>query len=77
LMPSGHVGTLMPERMYFIESSRATFDGVNLGRPAHLEHPPMIGDVTLPARGVLAVGQAAWRILDFEEYRRTRRETER
>jgi hypothetical protein len=76
VMPSGHVGTLMPERMYFIESSNATFEGVNLGRPTHVEHPSLIGDVTLPARGVLAVGQAAWKILDSEEYRRTRRETE-
>ena len=76
VMPSGHTGTLMPERIYFIESSRATLEGVNLGRPTHLDHPPMIGDVTLPARGVLAVGQAAWKILDFDEYRRTRRETE-
>ena len=77
LMPSGHVGTLMPERMYFIESSTATLDGVSLGRPTHLAHAPMIGGVTLPARGILAVGQAAWKILDPDEYRRTRAETER
>jgi hypothetical protein len=29
---------------------------------------PRIGDVTLPARGVLAIGQAMWRILDRDEY---------
>jgi len=77
LMPSGHFGTLMPERMYFIESSHATFEGVSLGQPRHLDHPPLIGGVTLPARGVLAVGQAAWQILDRDEYRRTRAQTGR
>jgi hypothetical protein len=74
-MPSGHAGTLMPERLFFIESSTATLDGVDLGQPTHLDRPPTIGDVTLPCRGVLAIGQAAWRILDREEYERTRRET--
>jgi hypothetical protein len=29
----------------------------------------------LPARGVLAVGQATWVILDQEEYERTRAES--
>lgn len=76
-MPSGHVGTLMPERLYFIESSTAILDGVNLGRPTHCDDPPVIGSVTLPCRGVLAVGQAAWQILDPEEYQRTRTEAER
>jgi hypothetical protein len=76
MMPSGHIGTLMPERMYFIESSTATLDDVSLGRPTHLNEPPVIGNVTLPCRGVLAVGQAAWKILDPGEYQRTRAETE-
>lgn len=74
-MPSGHSGTLMPERLYFIEASTATLGGVNLGRPTHLDDPPRIGSVTLPSRGVLAIGQAAWEIADPEEYERTRRET--
>jgi hypothetical protein len=74
-MPSGHTGTLMPQRMYFIEHSTAVLDGVDLGTPAHLERNPMMGDVPLPARGVLAVGRAAWRIRDRAEYERTRAET--
>jgi hypothetical protein len=62
-MPSGHVGTLMPARMYFIDESVATLAGRDLGRPAALAVTPRIGEVTLPARGLLAVGQGAWEIL--------------
>lgn len=75
VMPSGHRGTLMPQRMYFVDDSRATLDGVDLGRPVRLAESPMIGDVPLPARGVLAVGQGVWEILDESEYERTRAET--
>jgi hypothetical protein len=74
-MPSGHVGTLMPQRMYLIVESRAVLAGVDLGRPTRAAENPRIGEVALPARGVLAVGQAAWIILDQEEYERTRAET--
>jgi hypothetical protein len=76
VMPSGHIGTLMPERMYFINRAAATLDGTDLGHPERVSQPPDIGGVTLPARGVLAVGQAAWQILDPVEYHRTRAETE-
>jgi hypothetical protein len=71
-MPSGHVGTLMPERMYFIDAATAVLDGRDLGRPAFMRPNPRIGEVTLPARGVLAVGQAMWQILDPQEYARMR-----
>lgn len=74
-MPSGHVGILMPERMYFIESGTATLDGVDLGRPTHVSPTPEIGGFPMPARGVLAIGQAAWPIIDPGEYARTRAET--
>jgi hypothetical protein len=74
-MPSGHRGLLMPQRMYFVEDSTATLDGVDLGRPAHVEPNPTIGDVPLPARGVLGIGQAMWEILDPAEYEQTARET--
>jgi hypothetical protein len=76
IMPSGHSGTLMPQRMYFIQESTATLDGVDLGRPTYCDPNPTIGGVPLPARGVLAIGQATWRILDTAEYERTRRETD-
>jgi hypothetical protein len=74
-MPSGHDGILMPERMYFIEESTAELGGVDLGRPARAVSLPRIGDVALPARGVLAIGQTPWRIRDAAEYERTRTET--
>lgn len=61
-MPSGHRGTLMPKQMYFTDDSQATLDGVDLGRPVHLRASPTIGEIPLPARGVLAVGQAAFEI---------------
>ena len=72
-MPSGHVGTLMPQRMYLIDDATATLDGIDLGHPAHASPTPDIGGFPLPARGVLAVGQAAWPILDRDEYTRTRK----
>jgi hypothetical protein len=77
MMPSGHAGKLMPERMYFIESSRGVLDGVDLGRPTHLADNPSIGGVRLPARGVLGIGQGVWRIRDQVEFDRTRSEVAR
>jgi hypothetical protein len=74
-MPSGHTGTLMPVRMYYIDDSHTTLNGTDLGHPAHLQANPTIGEVTLPARGVLATGQAMWQILDPAEYERTRSQT--
>lgn len=75
VMPSGHAGTLMPQQMYFVDDSLATLGGVDLGRPVHLNDNPMIGGVALPARGILAIGQGVWEILDHTEYERTRSET--
>lgn len=76
-MPSGHAGVLMPQRMYFIDEARAILRGEDLGRPASVATNPRIGDVPLPARGVLAIGQAAWKILDPVEYARVRAETQK
>ncbi len=73
--PSGHAGVLMPQRMYLIDEASAIFDGQDLGRPATAAPNPLIGEVPLPARGVLAVGQAAWQVLDPDEYARRRAET--
>jgi hypothetical protein len=74
-MPSGHVGIFMPMRMYFIRDATAVLSGEDLGQAARVSPNPQIGQVPLPARGVLAVGQAAWEILDNDEYTRTRIET--
>ncbi len=72
-MPSGHTGTLMPERFFFIERAAASIDGIDLGHPIHLNDNPRIGEFPLPARGVLVIGQAMWEILDEVEYQRTLR----
>ena len=74
LMPSGHSGLLMPQRMYFVNRSKAVLDGVDLGSPTRLRENPVIGGVPLPARGVLAIGQGMWPIRDPEEFSIARRE---
>jgi hypothetical protein len=68
VMPSGHSGTLMPQRMYLVNESAAVLDGTDLGGPTRLRENPTIGGVPLPARGVLAIGQAMWPISDPDEY---------
>lgn len=68
VMPSGHSGLLMPRRMYLVNRSSAILDGVDLGSPARLGENPTIGGVPLPARGVLAIGQAMWPIRDPDEF---------
>jgi hypothetical protein len=65
--PSGHIGTLMPEHMYLVDRAHAYLEGHDLGQPARLDRNPTIGGVPLPARGVLAQGQAMWRVLDEGE----------
>jgi hypothetical protein len=71
-MPSGHFGILMPQRMYLIDRAHVQLEGVDLGAPARVH--PKIGGVPLPARGILAIGQAHWEIRDEAEYHRTRAE---
>lgn len=73
-MPSGHDGILMPERIFAIPESSARLRGLDLGTPTLLRTNPRIGEVPLTARPAFAIGRAFWRILDAEEYRRTRRE---
>ncbi|GAB3267752.1 hypothetical protein GCM10027449_00510 [Sinomonas notoginsengisoli] len=60
VMPSGHSGTLMPSQMYFVNRSTAILDGLDLGRPVRVKANPLLGEVALPARGILAIGQAVW-----------------
>jgi hypothetical protein len=75
VMPSGHAGQLMPERMYFVDRSAARLGGRDLGRPVRLPASPLIGDFRLPSRGVLVKGGAAWAIRDPAEYARARAKT--
>ncbi len=71
-MPGGQAAVIMPERIFFIEASKAVLDGRDLGEPVRLEQNPTIGGIPLPARPTFAIGQAHMRIEDREEYRRTR-----
>jgi hypothetical protein len=64
VMPSGHRGYLRPEQMFFIDESRASLGGADLGRPIRLSSSPMIGEFRLPSRGVLVKGGAVWDVLD-------------
>jgi hypothetical protein len=75
VMPSGHTGTLMPRQMYFVDESRPVLGGVDLGHPTHLANCLTIGGVPLPARGILAIGEAMWDILDPNEFEQTRSQT--
>ncbi len=59
--PSGHLGTLMPAAMYFVDTAGAVLEGHDLGRPVRTPALPRIGAVELPARAVLATGQVVWR----------------
>jgi hypothetical protein len=62
--------------MYYIDTSRATMDAADLGHPAHLPAGRTVGEVVLPARGVLATSQAMWEILEpAVGYDRTRSQT--
>ena len=71
-MPSGHFGILMPRRMYFIRRTQIKWDGSDLGQAVFASPNPKIGKVPLPARGIFAIGEAHWEILDADEYKQTR-----
>ena len=45
-------------------------NGKEVRRDIGVSTNPLIGEVPLPARGVLAIGQAAWEIRDPDEYSR-------
>ena len=54
--------------MYVIDETTATLDGEDLGHATYVTANPQIGQVPLPARGVLAIGQAAWKKQNNIEY---------
>lgn len=72
--PNGHRSLLLPRQLFPIVSGSATLAGTDLGRPVRSETNPTMGRVALPARPMLAVGEAYFRILDRDEYERTRAE---
>ena len=72
--PNGYYTVLMPRQLYPIRSGSATLDGEDLGRPVRAETNPKMGTVALPARPMLAIGEAYFKTLDRDEYDRTRSE---
>ena len=44
VMPSGHFGILMPQRIYFINHTQVRLDGVDLGEPTKVSPNPSIGN---------------------------------
>lgn len=73
-MPSGHLGILMPQRMYFIRETEIRLNGADLGHELPVYPNPKIGDVPLPARGIFAIGEAYWEIINFGEYYQTKKQ---
>lgn len=75
--PNGQQAYLMPRRMYPITSATAILDDEDLGAAVRSEHSPTLGTVAFPARGMLAIGEAYFEILDTAEYERIRSELNR
>jgi hypothetical protein len=72
MTPEGQNAIIMPEQIFFIKTSEAELEGVDLGKPVSLEKNPDIGGVPLPTRPSFIVGQAHGTIVDPDEYRQTR-----
>jgi len=71
-MPSGHHGILMPKSIYYIARSKVIFDGTDLGYPVITKETPKVGELALPSRGIFAVNDTFWKILDEAEYKSTK-----
>ena len=69
--PNGQFTSLMPRRMYLIDSSTARLDGDGLGYPARSHESPSVGEVRWPARPVFAVGGGYFEIRDTVDHRET------
>lgn len=72
--PTGHDTTLIPEKIFFIESSAAVLERENLGLPVRRDENPTIAGVPLPTRPTFLIGQAQARIRNRDEYESTRRD---
>jgi hypothetical protein len=69
LAPAGMPVVLMPERIYGIAASRATWEGRDLGEAVAAATEPRVGDFSFPTRGVLAIGDFRARIRDEAQFR--------
>lgn len=75
-LPGGMPGTMMPQRVYRIDSSTARLDDVDLGDPVRADEPPRFGEFELPSVPLFAVGEAHVEIPDQQEYERLVRKAE-
>ena len=74
IVPNGHFGILMPQRMFPIISTKAELAGQDLGQGTRAKENPSIGKLRLPACPTFAIGRAYFRIQDLAEYERTIKE---
>jgi len=70
--PRGQEAVFITEQLFIIKSSEASWKGEDLGDPVRLEENPTIGDVPLPTRPIFVIGEAHGKIVDEEEYEKTR-----
>jgi hypothetical protein len=62
--PNGQRYRVSPRLVWRIEASAAVLDGEELGGPAPLEGPDQLGDFLIPAKGILAFGEASFERFD-------------
>jgi hypothetical protein len=72
-LPAGQRGTMMPQRIYLIDSS-ACFAGEDPGRTNQARGGTASGRARLPARPTLAIGQAHTTTVDAAAYQQLRAE---
>ncbi|MFE3293709.1 hypothetical protein [Rhodococcus sp. NPDC059234] len=56
--PNGQSFRANPRRLWAVDDSRATVDGIDLGAPGPLPDQARLGDFWLPQRGMFAIGEA-------------------
>ena len=56
--PNGHEFIANPQRLWLIDSSHATLNGLDFGPPGALARQARLNDVLIPQRGVFAVARA-------------------
>jgi hypothetical protein len=63
-MPNRQTFHLVPSHVWLVAASRAQLDGEDLGSPAPLPRQASIGDFRIPQRGLFAIGDIDFDLLD-------------
>lgn len=74
IVPNGHFGIMMPQRMFPIVSTKAELAGQELGQGTRAKENPSIGKLRLSARPIFAIGRGYFKIQDSAEHERTIKE---